>query len=144
MRAASGRFVGCRAAIQVGNMRIGTEKLASIRQPHWHRHLDVKRPTLSCDLRRVVRSQSAVCRLFAQVDFRREMRPIAFVDPGAFSSTNLPGVCHSCRLAGTVTILLGTPCIRRQAPGLTPTVPVKGGVKWLWSANPQTRAISIG
>ena len=38
-------------------------------------------------VRRVVRSQSAVCRLFAQVDFRREMRPIAFVDPGAFTST---------------------------------------------------------
>ena len=46
--------------------------------------VDVTRPTLSCDLRRVARSQSAVCRLFAQVDFRRKMRPIAFVDPGAF------------------------------------------------------------
>jgi hypothetical protein len=28
-------------------------------------------------------------RLFAQVDFRREMRPIAFVDPGAFLVTYL-------------------------------------------------------
>src|SRR5664280_2474603 len=51
--------------------------------------LDGKRPTLSCDLRHVVRSQSAVWRLFAQVDFRREMRPIAFVDPEAFPSTDL-------------------------------------------------------
>jgi hypothetical protein len=67
---------------------ICTVKSASIRQPHWHRDLDVKRPTLSCDSRRVVRSQSAVYRLFAQVDFRREMRPIAFVDPGAFPVTN--------------------------------------------------------
>src|SRR5664280_1186897 len=50
--------------------------------------LDGKRPTLSCDLRHVVRSQSAVWRLFAQVDFRREMRPIAFVDPGAFMGAN--------------------------------------------------------
>ena len=31
---------------------------------------------------------SAHSRLFAQVDFRREMRPIAFVDPGAFGGTN--------------------------------------------------------
>jgi hypothetical protein len=30
---------------------------------------------------------SAHRRLFAQVDFRRQMRPIAFVDPGAFSVT---------------------------------------------------------
>jgi len=52
-------------------------------------HLDEKRPTLTCDLRRVVRSQSAVCRLFAQVDFRREIRTIAFVDPGACTSTDL-------------------------------------------------------
>jgi len=44
-------------------------------KPHWHRHFDVKRPTLTCDSRRVVRSQSAVWRLFAQVDFRREMAP---------------------------------------------------------------------
>jgi|ERR1039458_997725 hypothetical protein len=35
------------------------------------------------------RSQSVGWRLFAQVDFRREMRPIAFVDPGAFIGTNL-------------------------------------------------------
>src|SRR5664280_2325093 len=30
---------------------------------------------------------SAGSRLFAQVDFCREMRPIAFVDPGAFADT---------------------------------------------------------
>jgi hypothetical protein len=35
------------------------------------------------------RSQSVVCRLFAQVDFRREMRPIAFADPGASIVTYL-------------------------------------------------------
>ncbi len=36
---------------------------------------------------------SAYRRLFAQVDFRREMRPIAFVDPGAFHGTD-PSVPH--------------------------------------------------
>ena len=34
------------------------------------------------------RTTSTVCRLPAHVDFRREMRPIAFVDPGAFVGTN--------------------------------------------------------
>ena len=33
------------------------------------RQLDVKHPNRSCDLRRVVCSQSTVCRLFAQVDW---------------------------------------------------------------------------
>jgi hypothetical protein len=47
---------------ETGIGEITPRKSASIRQPHWHRHLDVKRPTLSCDLRRVVRSQSAVWR----------------------------------------------------------------------------------
>jgi len=42
---------------------------------------------------RVTREQSGQstytrCRLFAQVDFRREMRPTAFVDPGAFLGTS--------------------------------------------------------
>jgi hypothetical protein len=36
-----------------------------------------------------VASTSTERRLFAQVDLRREMRPIAFVDPGAFVGTNL-------------------------------------------------------
>ena len=31
-------------------LSISNDKSASIRQPHWHRHLDVKRPTLTCDL----------------------------------------------------------------------------------------------
>ena len=48
-----------------------TIKSPSIRQPHWHRHLDVKRPTLTCDLRRVVRSQSAVWRQPVKLDYFR-------------------------------------------------------------------------
>src|SRR5271157_4484083 len=51
----------------LNRMEYVPRELASIRQPHWHRHLAVKRPTLSCDARRVVRSQSAVCRLHAHV-----------------------------------------------------------------------------
>ena len=42
-------------------------------------------------------------RLFAQVDFRREMRPIAFVDPGAFLDTNpenAANFCIACRSGG--------------------------------------------
>ena len=37
-------------------------------------------------------------RLYAQVDFRREMRPIAFVDPGAFVGTNpkRSKLCTAC------------------------------------------------
>jgi len=31
-----------------------------------------------------MKATSTVCRLFAQVDFRREMRPTAFLDPRAF------------------------------------------------------------
>src|ERR1039457_7006440 len=34
------------------------------------------------------RTRGATWRLFAQVDFRREIRPIAFVDPGAFLVPN--------------------------------------------------------
>jgi len=48
----------------LNRMEYVPRELASIRQPHWHRHLAVKRPTLSCDARRVVRSQSAVGRVF--------------------------------------------------------------------------------
>jgi hypothetical protein len=33
---------------ETGMWEITPHKSASIRQPHWHRHLDVKRPTLSC------------------------------------------------------------------------------------------------
>src|ERR1019366_1495246 len=60
-------MVGKTKVIKMGTDRISNDKSASIRQPDWHRHLDVKRPTLSCDLRRVVRSQSAVCRQYVQV-----------------------------------------------------------------------------
>jgi hypothetical protein len=50
-------------------------------------HLDEKRPTRGCGAPKArVRHTSTRSRLFAQVDFRREMRPIAFVDPGAFLS----------------------------------------------------------
>jgi hypothetical protein len=35
---------------ETGIGEITPRKSASIRQPHWHRHLDVKRPTLTCDL----------------------------------------------------------------------------------------------
>jgi DNA-binding response OmpR family regulator len=45
----------------------GMWEITPEKHPDWHHHLDVKRPTLSCDLRRVVRPQSAVCRLLAQV-----------------------------------------------------------------------------
>jgi hypothetical protein len=37
------------------------------------RQVDEKRPTLSCDSRRGVGSQSVVWRLFAQVNFRSEI-----------------------------------------------------------------------
>ena|SRR5271166_2266852 len=62
---------------------------ASIRQPLWYRHMDVKRPTRRRGAPKArVRHTSTRRRLFAQVDFRREMRPIEFVDPGAFTVTN--------------------------------------------------------
>ena len=31
-----------------GHTPISNEMSASVRQPHWHRHLDVKRPLLPC------------------------------------------------------------------------------------------------
>jgi len=58
---------------------------ASILQPHWHRHLDVKRPSRAAEELHQVAATRTERRLFAQVDFRREMRPIAFVDPGRLS-----------------------------------------------------------
>jgi hypothetical protein len=61
------------------------EKSASIRQPHWHRLLDVKRPTRAAEELHQVAATRTERRLYAQVDFRREMRPIAFVDPGGVS-----------------------------------------------------------
>jgi len=34
---------------ETGMWEITPEKPARIRQPHWHRHLDVKRPMRGCD-----------------------------------------------------------------------------------------------
>jgi hypothetical protein len=44
-------------------------------------HLDEKRPTRAVEESHQVAGTRTERRLFAQVDFRREMRPIAFVDP---------------------------------------------------------------
>ena len=44
-------------------------------------HLDEKRPTRAVEELHQVAATRTERRLFAQVDFRREMRPIAFVDP---------------------------------------------------------------
>src|SRR5271166_5995196 len=46
-----------------------------------------KRPTHAVEELHQVAATRTERRLFAQVDFRREMRPIAFVDPGAFLVT---------------------------------------------------------
>src|ERR1700693_3013411 len=46
-------------------------------------HLDVKRPTLSCDLRRVVRSQSAVCRQPVKLDYFRVGEKPSRITPSA-------------------------------------------------------------
>src|SRR5271165_4850142 len=51
------------------------------------------------------RGTSTTCRLFAQVDFRREMRPLAFIDPAAFPSTDLAKL--------TTTRLFGQPRSKR-------------------------------
>src|SRR5208283_952961 len=49
-------------------------------------HMDEKRPPRGRGAPKGrVRHTSTRRRLFAQVDFRREMRPIAFVDPEVFS-----------------------------------------------------------
>jgi hypothetical protein len=49
-------------------IKIGTDKSASIRQPHWHRRLDVKRPTRRCGTPRArVRHTSTRSRLLAHV-----------------------------------------------------------------------------
>jgi|ERR1019366_8746572 hypothetical protein len=55
--------------------------------------------TLSCSQSLSEDGTSAVWRLFAQVDFGREMRPIAFVDPGAFLVPN-PGQISQNRTSG--------------------------------------------
>ena len=53
-------------------------------------HLAVKRPTRGCGAPKVrVCRTSTRSRLSAQVDFRRELRPIEFVAPRALVETNL-------------------------------------------------------
>ena len=47
-------------------------------------HMAVKRPTRAVEELHHVAATRTERRLFAQVDFRHEMRPIAFVDPGTF------------------------------------------------------------
>src|ERR1039458_7943546 len=59
----SRRFVSCSCAQFDLYRQVGQHPATALA-----RRLDVKRPTLSCDLRRVVRSQSAVCRLPVNLD----------------------------------------------------------------------------
>src|SRR5271166_6493398 len=47
-----------------------------------------KRPTHAVEELHQIAATRTERRLFVQVDFRREMRPIAFVDPGAFLGTD--------------------------------------------------------
>src|SRR5271157_5068965 len=62
----------------------GNPEIAAVRS-----QVDEKRPTCGCGAPKArVRHTSTRSRLFAQVDFRREMRPTAFVDPGAFLGTS--------------------------------------------------------
>jgi hypothetical protein len=52
--------------------------------------VDGKRPTRGCGAsKEQIHHTSTRSRLYAQVEFRREMRPIACVDPGAFFVDNL-------------------------------------------------------
>src|SRR5664279_6646052 len=57
-------------------------------------HLDDERPTRAVEELHQIAATRTERRLFAQVDFRREMRPIAFVDPAASVSTS-PTVARS-------------------------------------------------
>src|SRR5664279_4846381 len=79
-------FVPCsRAYIIRSSTRDKKENLHSF-------HFHVARPGRDWEL--TPAGTSAHSRLFAQVDFRREKRPIAFVDPDAFPCTDvvkLPG-----------------------------------------------------
>src|SRR5271165_4329674 len=79
---------------QTGMWEITSDKSASIRQPHWHRHLDVKRPSRALEELRQLAATRTGRRLLAYVDFRHEMRPIAFVDPGAL---RVPVWRNSCQ-----------------------------------------------
>src|ERR1035441_1676090 len=53
------------------------------------RQLTASRPTRVVEELHQVAATTTERRLLAQVDFRREMRPIAFVDPGAFIRIDL-------------------------------------------------------
>src|ERR1022692_4785964 len=53
---------------ETGFSEITPAKSASIRQPHWHRHLDVKRPTRAIQELRHVDATSTERRLYDQVD----------------------------------------------------------------------------
>ena len=56
------------------------------------RHWDVKRPNRAVEELHQVAATRTERRLTGQVDFRREMRPIVFVDPGAFTSVSASAV----------------------------------------------------
>jgi hypothetical protein len=60
------------------------------RHPVKARHANLTYDALRAGVahRKRVRHSSTRSRLFAQVDLRREMRPIVFVDPGAFPGTS--------------------------------------------------------
>ena len=70
--------------------RAGGSVLKKLLTPPTLLEMDVKRPTLSCDLRRVVRSQSAVCRLTVQVDSRTLRRFPLLIRPD-FAEENFGG-----------------------------------------------------
>jgi len=54
---------------ETGTWEITPGKSGSIRQPHWHRHLDVKRPNHGCGTtNEAVWFTSVVWRLLAHVD----------------------------------------------------------------------------
>ena len=60
--------------------------------------LDVTRPTRAVEELHQVAATRTERRLLAHVDFRREMRPIAFVDPEAFVGTNPGGITSGLRV----------------------------------------------
>ena len=75
MASAAG-VAGVRATLDLGSksfkcVQCGEPDSARIARDSELIHLDEKRPTLSCNLRRVVCSQSAVCRLLVQMNGTR-------------------------------------------------------------------------
>ena len=76
------------------------------------RQVDGKRPTRAVEELHQVAATRTERRLFAQVDFRHEMRPIAFVDPGAFLGTDRPvasGFPHTPEVCKAATAIRDTP-----------------------------------